>query len=178
MSRYTSDIGVGSQPGYRFNVSRCHFKYNSNISGMLWRSVGDWENRKYNFSYDAAGRLLKADFTQFANASSQYDLSGGIDYSVKLGDGVDPNSAYDANGNIKKMLQKGFKAGGSITIDDLTYNYANYSNTLSKVTDAVNDVNSKMGDFKEPASTTGDDYAYDSNGNLTSDKTTTHPKLT
>jgi hypothetical protein len=86
------------------------------------------------------------------------------------GDGITPTSAYDANGNINKMTQYGFKVNNSSQIDELTYTYnnTNNSNRLLKVSDFYNDVNSKMGDFKEPASA-GNDYTYDGNGNVLSD---------
>lgn len=65
-------------------------KFKGNIAGLPWRSIGDWEHRKYTFSYDAAGRLLNADFTQFPNADNQYNLTGGMDYTVQLGDVIHP----------------------------------------------------------------------------------------
>jgi RHS repeat-associated protein len=48
--------------------------------------------------------------------------------------------------------------------------YKTNSNQLAKVTDAVTDPNTKLGDFKDGANGTTDDYAYDLNGNLTSDQ--------
>jgi RHS repeat-associated protein len=143
-------------------------QYNGNISGLLWRSIGDQQNRKYNFAYDAANRLLKADFTQYSG--SAFDLSAGINFTAQMGDGTTPTLAYDANGNILAMQQYGFKVNSSSKIDDLsyTYNNTNNSNKLLKVTDLSNDVNSKLGDFKEPTSA-GNDYTYNGNGSLTSD---------
>ncbi len=141
--------------------------FNGSITGTAWRSKGDGELRKYDYSYDAAGRLLSAAFTQFNNGS--FNLSAGIDFSVKMGNGQAPYRAYDANGNILFMLQQGLKLGSSATIDRLTYSYSSASNKLAKVTDAVIDPNSKLGDFKDGANTTADDYVYDVNGNLTKD---------
>ncbi len=61
---------------------------------MLWRSAGDGENRKYNFAYDNANRLLNAEFTQYTLAlsvtSAESILAG------MMGDGITPASAYDA----------------------------------------------------------------------------------
>ena len=42
------------------------------------------------------------------------------------------------------------------------------TNKLQRVSDGINDPNSKLGDFKDGANT-GDDYSYDGNGNLTLD---------
>lgn len=39
-------------------------QYNGNISGMTWKSDGDDVRRKYDFSYDAANRLMKGEFKQ------------------------------------------------------------------------------------------------------------------
>jgi hypothetical protein len=37
-------------------------QYNGNINGMVWRSNGDGFRRKYDFTYDAANRLLQGLF--------------------------------------------------------------------------------------------------------------------
>ncbi|MDE1191193.1 MAG: hypothetical protein PW786_03515 [Arachidicoccus sp.] len=59
--------------------------------------------------------------------------------------------------------------GTSQTIDNLTYSYNTNSNKLAKVTDAaINDSAEHLGDFQNGVNT-GDDYAYDANGNLTQD---------
>lgn len=76
-------------------------QYNGNISGIIWRSKGDGEKRKYDFGYDAANRILKADFTQ--ETVNVWNTSAGLDFSMKMGDGVDTSTAYDENGNIKSM---------------------------------------------------------------------------
>jgi RHS repeat-associated protein len=144
-------------------------QYNGNISGMMWQSIGDWENRKYNYNYDTANRLIKADFTQFSNANNIFNLEAAIDFSIIIGDGIHPDSAYDLNGNMKHMVQKGFKVTNSILVDDMRYTYQTGSNRLARVTDAGTDPNAKMGDFKDGVNL-DDDYNYDVNGNLTADK--------
>jgi RHS repeat-associated protein len=89
---------------------------------------------------------------------------------MKMGDGVSPNLAYDANGNILQMQQWGLKGvSGSQAIDNLSYGYSLTSNRLMRVTDAMNDPNFKLGDFKDGVNG-GDDYSYDQNGNLVSDE--------
>ena len=146
-------------------------QFNGNIEGMVWKSKGDGEKRKYDFGYDAANRLMKADFTQYTGGG--FNQTAGVNYDVKMGDG-NPlnNNAYDANGNIKRMQQWGWKLTGSIQIDDLNYNYQTTnnitSNKLAKVTDAVLGDN-KLGDFKDGNNGTSDDYSYDVNGNLNLD---------
>ncbi|HKO80482.1 MAG TPA: hypothetical protein VJU78_08810, partial [Chitinophagaceae bacterium] len=82
--------------------------------------------------------------------------------------GADVNTAYDYNGNIKAMSQFGWKLGTAPTtpIDNLTYTYSTSSNKLLKVSDATVDPATKLGDFKDGANGTGNDYVYDVNGNL------------
>lgn len=152
------------------NQSYLNPQYNGNISGMVWKSKGDAEKRRYDFTYDAANRLLKSDFTQYTSGS--FNQSAGVNYNIKMGDGSNPLSAYDANGNILKMQQYGLKIGTSSLIDDLDYTYENaMSNKLKLVTDNQNSFTSMLGDFKyDPATKTATDYSYDVNGNLTVDK--------
>jgi hypothetical protein len=132
-------------------------QYNGNIGGMLWRSTGDDYLRKYDFTYDAANRFVSADFNQLN--SNSFSKLAKIDFSVS-------GMSYDANGNIQNMNQKGWKLGGSVTIDSLAYGYVANSNRLNYVTDRSNDSTSRLGDFKEYSNTTNQDYSYDPNGNL------------
>ncbi len=136
-------------------------QFNGNITGMVWKSRGDGEKRKYDFTYDNLNRLTGADFNQYS--SGAFNKTAGIDFSVS-------NLSYDANGNILAMNQKGWKLGGSALIDQLAYSYQSNSNKLLQVTDAYNDNNSTLGDFKYDAATkTSQDYSYDVNGNLITD---------
>ncbi|GAB2839370.1 DUF6443 domain-containing protein [Ferruginibacter profundus] len=141
-------------------------QYNGNIEGMVWKSKGDGEKRKYDFAYDAANRILSADFNQYNGAA--FDKSALVDFSMS-------NMSYDANGNILTMWQKGLKINTSDYIDKLSYNYFLNSNKLLNVIDGVNDAGTKLGDFRAstiyqqnvPVKTTSTaDYDYDVNGNL------------
>jgi len=135
-------------------------QYNGNITGTIWKSAGDGVGRKYDFVYDNVNRLTAANFVQNATGST-WDNSY-IDFTTS-------NLAYDANGNIFSMNQKGFKVGGSALLDQLTYTYQANSNKLAKVTDAVSDATTKLGDFHDGTNGSTDDYSYDGNGNLTLD---------
>lgn len=143
--------------------------YNGNISGASWRSKGDGELRRYDFTYDNVSRITGADFNQFTGGS--FNKTANVDFSVS---GLD----YDANGNIQHMNQKGLLINTSNYIDQLTYNYINSSNKLLNVIDASNDASTKLGDFRasslyqstvpvKDAST--NDYTYDVNGNMVKD---------
>src|SRR6202165_3375331 len=163
-----------------------HQQYNGNIAGVQWRSAGDGEARAYGFDYDNVNRLLKADFTQYT--SSAWNNSAGVDFSMQMGDGADPATAYDQNGNIRQMWQKGLKLQSSDWIDKLTYTYLPNSNRLQNVLDYKNDPATRLGDFRTSALhpqktqkdneaaaqgtvdlTTITDYSYDVNGNMTRD---------
>jgi RHS repeat-associated protein len=150
-------------------------QYNGNINGMIWKSTGDVVRRKYDFGYDAANRLLKADYKQDDGNNSWNPTT--MNYSVLMGDGADPTLAYDANGNIKAMKQFGWKMGANANpIDILTYNYKPNGNQLLNVKDDANLADTKLGDFRtssiSPNQTkiaTTVDYTYDENGNLRKD---------
>ncbi|WP_343304191.1 DUF6443 domain-containing protein [Chitinophaga niabensis] len=142
-----------------------------NIAGIKWKGFNDPVARAYSFRYDPADRLLRADFTQAAG--NNWDQSANVIYDFKMGDGITPAQAYDANGNIKRMQQWGLKSGGSVQIDDLTYTLEKsgtaYTNKLYKINDALNDPASTLGDFKDQHPDYSIDYDYDLNGNLTID---------
>jgi RHS repeat-associated protein len=146
--------------GYANNGSK---QFNGNIGATTWRSQGDGERRKFDYSYDAANRFLKADFAQLEGSNW---TNANVNYNIKMGDGSDPLTAYDANGNIKRMQQWGWKLTGSEQIDDLSYSYFSNSNKLKDVSDAR--PAQGMGDFTDK-NTTATDYGYDLNGNLIAD---------
>ncbi len=135
-------------------------QYNGDISAITWRSAGDLAWRSYDFTYDASSRLKGADFKE--NSGGSWAKNPNVDFSVS-------SLAYDANGNISSMTQKGMKNGTSSTIDQLTYTYNTNSNQLKKVADAANDPASQLGDFKDLDVSNTTDYLYDRNGNLTYD---------
>ncbi|MBO9593710.1 MAG: hypothetical protein J7599_12450 [Niabella sp.] len=143
--------------------------FNGNITGMTWRgATGAREIRRYDFSYDNTNRILNADFKQY-NGSG---YTATETFNSRMGDGnpANPESAYDYNGNIKSMTQQGLAGGNSLPIDQLTYSYLPGSNKLAKVTDLAGDTRSyQLGDFND-GTNSGDDYAYDINGNLTKDE--------
>ena len=164
------DLGYDKQTSAVNGAGYVMPQYNGNISGTIWKSKGDNEKRKYDFTYDNVNRLMSADFNQqFGSSWAKTDPGNAgnrMDFSVS-------NLAYDANGNILTMRQQGWKPGGSTLTDDLTYAYNNggNSNKLLAVTEgpAIGNIDNKLGDFTDK-NTTLDDYTYDDNGNLTTDK--------
>lgn len=178
----------GMQLSYDFGFKEGNSRVsllNGNISGTQWKSKGDLKQRSYGFFYDPSNRLMRADNSSFEG--SQW-LNG--NFSVRMGNGINPTTAYDANGNILRMTQRGIKGISPDIIDSLQYTYYPNSNKLKSVADYNNDANSKIGDFKSGLNhpqfawkdditgylaNAGDlnnlvDYNYDSNGNLRYDK--------
>ena len=150
-------------------------QFNGNIGGMIWRSKGDGERRKYDFSYDAANRLLKGEFTQHKDG---WNNTANVDYTIGGNPSTGGTIKYDANGNILEMWQKGLKPNGtSDWIDQMQYTYYDGTNKLKNVIDTENDAQTVLGDFRISQihmdrgikSSSSVDYTYDVNGNLKKD---------
>jgi RHS repeat-associated protein len=161
------DLGYDNQTITSLSSSYTQAQYNGNIAGTVWKSKGDGEVRKYDFTYDPVNRLTGADFNQY---TSGFNKSAGVDFSVS-------NLTYDANGNILSQTQKGLKGNDSEIIDQLTYKYKDndFSNRLQNVIDGINDPQTKLGDFRSSQAymtqlgtktIAATDYDYDDNGNL------------
>lgn len=135
-------------------------QYNGNVAGIKWKSGSNNIARAYGFGYDADNRLVNADFRQ-QNTSGATWTNNLVDFTVS---GI----TYDANGNIKSMKQQGMIGTAPGIVDQLTYTYQNASNKLLTVADAVNTSTAKLGDFND-GTNKNNDYAYDANGNMTSD---------
>lgn len=125
--------------------------YNGNISETLWRTGSDNMERGYGYQYDKLNRLKNAIYEKNGLTTNAYD----------------ERLTYDKNGNILSLKRNGDTDAQiqPIGIDDLMYTYAASSNQLGNVTDKSNNT-SGFNDFNK----TGDDYAYDANGNLITDK--------
>jgi RHS repeat-associated protein len=136
-------------------------QFTGNIAGSKWKSRSDGIARAYGYNYDKVSRLTIADFTQ-QNANGATWTQDKVDFSVS-------NLAYDANGNIKSMTQKGMVGTAITTIDQLSYTYQANSNKLLTVADPSNTTAAKLGDFID-GTNTGNDYSYDSNGSLITDQ--------
>lgn len=167
-----SNRWFGMEMGYDWGFDSLQFS--GNISGIKWRTRGDEKKRAFGFTYDKANRIMGADFS--GGNSSYHDFTA-EKFDMQMGDGQTPSTAYDENGNIKKMKQWGYQLTTSSVIDDLTYNYISNSNKLLNVIDGANNPQTKLGDFRtsnlHPASgnksNTTADYAYDVNGNMVKD---------
>lgn len=140
---------------------------NGQVGGLAWNTMGDDAQRKYDYTYDNAGRLVNAAFGQQQHPGDGWGNST-MDFSVS---GTSGQITYDNNGNLLTMLQKGVMPGQStpLIVDDLRYTYKAYSNKLDYVTDQMTatSFNGAFGDFKDGANAAGtSDYVYDNNGNV------------
>ena len=133
-------------------------QYNGNISSIAWRTQSDNIVRGYGYDYDQLNRL---------NYASHLKVTVDFFFSNYNRDGqYAEDVAYDKNGNITTLQRFGEEElGQPIKIDELTYSYT--GNQLQSVTDhsspTVND------GFKD-GNKVGNDYAYDTFGNITQDK--------
>ncbi|WGK95151.1 MULTISPECIES: RHS repeat domain-containing protein [Flavobacterium] len=127
--------------------------YNGNIAETFWSTATDGGFvRNYGYKYDNLNRLKDATYQKSNVVTNMYN----------------ENLTYDKNGNIMTLKRNGDNdaQAGTIGIDNLTYAYATTSNKLMRVTEAQPTATSG---FKD-GNTTGDDYVYDANGNMTVDK--------
>jgi len=125
--------------------------FNGNIAETYWKTASDNIERAYGYQYDKLNRLKSAIYEKNALTTNAYNES----------------LTYDKNGNIMSLARKGDTDPQvqPIQIDDLLYTYPASSNQLSKVDDISNNT-SGFNDFNK----TGDDYTYDANGNMITDK--------
>ncbi len=126
-------------------------QFNGNIAAMKWETY-ETQNagkRAYGFTYDELNRLTAAYYGE------------GVGYS-KRGK-YDMDAGYDLNGNIERLYRVGDSESGVDIIDDLEYKYN--GNQLRSVSDlGVHDWLGFADGTDKP-----EEYAYDYNGNMTSD---------
>ncbi|MGN6600926.1 MAG: DUF6443 domain-containing protein [Ginsengibacter sp.] len=140
------------------------------MAGMVWNTMGDDAQRKYEYTYDNAGRIIKADFNQQSHPGDGWS-NGSMDFSVS---GISGYITYDNNGNLLTLLRKGVMPGQSAPLitDDLRYSYKLESNRTDYVTDQMTSTsfNGDFDDFKDGSNGSGtSDYVYDNNGNIVVD---------
>lgn len=134
--------------------------FNGNISSVWVRTKVDNLFKGYVYWYDHLNRLTQA-------KNMYYHRPGGWLMGQYMDDSYGEAVTYDKNGNILTMIRTGelLDAQQALPIDNLTYTYN--GNQLLSVTDnsspTVND------GFKD-GNKVGDDFTYDTFGNITQDK--------
>ena len=128
--------------------------YNGNIAETFWRTVSDNILRGYGYHYDEVNRLRDA----------YYQRPGA---TVPVPANYDEFIEYDVNGNITALNRYSGSdtPTGAQHTDELAYAYIANTNQLKKVTDATN-----APEGFADGTNTGNDYTYDVNGNMLTDK--------
>lgn len=131
--------------------------YNGNISETFWKTSSDNILRKYGYEYDNVNRLINATYQK-------------PDCSIPVPNSYNETITYDANGNITTLYRNGDRDSDdylpSLPIDELQYDYD--GNRLMTVYDNLG-VPQGFNDGGTDFNSDGYDYAYDLNGNMTSD---------
>jgi len=129
--------------------------FNGNISETYWRAGSDDFLRGYRYGYDALNRLTEASYEKNGANTGHYDES----------------MSYDLNGNIQALSRTGNSEAFRHHIDVLAYAYDPVKrNQLAKVSDSTNESLGFDDDSPDGINDPEDDYAYDDNGNMTSDQ--------
>ncbi|SFC35964.1 RHS repeat-associated core domain-containing protein [Flagellimonas taeanensis] len=124
-------------------------RYDGSISQTIWQSAYDNTKRSYAYLYDDLNRLSESKYQY----NSSLNGNSGSYYNTQY--------TYDTHGNISTLSRR--NGTGSI-IDQLTYDYGTSNgNQLLSVSDSGTSAGFVDGN------TSGNDYAYDNNGNMTQD---------
>ncbi len=124
--------------------------FNGNISQTSWNTMNiDSSVKTYTYAYDALNRITAA---SGANSFSNYDVSG---------------ISYDKMGNIMTLNRKGHTNAGATNFDNM--DLLNYTYDTGNKLQTVTDTSGITTGFKD-GNTSGNDYVYDANGNMTVDK--------
>lgn len=148
-------------------------QYNGNLTGIIWKTQGDNNPRKYDYVYDNADRLTGANFLQRETPGDVNWSNATVDFSMS-------NVQYDENGNLTTLNHKGIIPGNTSTVfvDKLEYTYLTvgggaWSNKLNSVLDNSPGLgstnNGLLGDFKNETYNSPGSYSYDLNGNMVMD---------
>ncbi|WP_291069252.1 MULTISPECIES: DUF6443 domain-containing protein [unclassified Empedobacter] len=125
--------------------------HNGNIAEIIWKTT-DFNIRSYSFEYDGLNRLKNSIYLKNTN-----EAINAYNETIK---------GYDKNGNITGIIRNGNnEIINAPVIDNLSYVYQTNSNKLLSVTDATT-----LTEGFNDGNKVGNDYTYDTNGNLTVDK--------
>ena len=163
-------------------------QFNGNISAVAWQVAGR-DKQTYGFKYDDLDRLTEANYFDLTdvNTGGQWNSTYSTDNKFQ------EKQTYDLRGNITSLQRNGYKLGAWTAngytaanyglIDSLSYEYNN-QNQVIRINDAAVNPNGLHGDkdlkgfvydFNVGADYSNDNYTYDYNGNLKTDK---HKEIT
>lgn len=179
---YTGGQAITFGESIKYDAGFTHNLFCGGITGILWKGVGDDnEPRAYGYTYDRAGRLIQSDYRHFHGYFTTTPEDGtefNQSWNNMVTDYTEGDIKYDFNGNITQLTRYGPLTDASGTtngmgvIDKLSYAYGtnDVDNKIDHVDDAA-DATATAGvlfDFKN-RNTSGADYSYDANGNVTGD---------
>ncbi len=127
--------------------------FNGNITQTIWKNSIVNDKQSYTYDYDNLSRIAGANYRKGSSLNTgagKYEVSG---------------ITYDKAGNINTLQ----RTGTSGQIDNLTYTYETLeSKSINKLIDITDTTNNPEGYTDTNAS--GDNYVYDANGRLITDK--------
>ncbi|WP_165824046.1 Ig-like domain-containing protein [Pseudochryseolinea flava] len=129
--------------------------FNGNISAVKWSkgNGGPVKKHAYAYVYDSLNRLMTANHYDLQKDETVWEWKSN-------NNGFGEELSYDLNGNIRSLVRKGFSG---TSMDQLAYGYS--GNQLMYVNDAADATKGFVN-----GNTGANDYSYDVNGNLTSDR--------
>jgi len=127
--------------------------YNGNISQTIWKNRHTNQKEAYTYSYDKLNRLNDAGYRK-GNALN----TGSGNFELH-------NITFDKNGNIKTLQRK---SETNAMIDNLSYDYTYNAIDKGNQLQLIIDTSVNTTGFTD-GHTSGLDYQYDDNGNLTKD---------
>jgi RHS repeat-associated protein len=172
--------------------------YHYDAAGRLASLTDGGGNAIVTYTYDAAGRLATKTNGNGTTTTYAYDAAGNILHIVNLAPNASVDSrfdytynalgletsqttidgqwsyTYDLDGQLTHAVftVNGYNRDG-LTNQDLTYNYDALGNRTSTVINGIT-TNYVVNNMNEYTSVGGVTYAYDADGNLTSDGTNTY----
>ena len=134
---------------------------NGNISQVVWRIRGR-ERQSYSLTYDYLDRLQNSTYADITDAGTP-----------NASNAYRENLTYDARGNILTLDRYGRTPFGACftvgQIDNLAYTYNTGANTLQKLSDSAPITTKQYGWHNTTGAPSTAQFAYDANGNMTSD---------
>ena len=155
----TANTSLGATAQYNGNIAWMEGRTGANclVNGLTRNKAG------YGFTYDNNNRLKKAQYGENTSGTS-FNLALN-NYTVDL-------LNYDRDGNLTRVRRKGITSGTTFGyIDNLTINYiSSYSSTTQfNWISSISESGTLNKGFIRNSGATTRNYAYDANGNMTTD---------
>jgi RHS repeat-associated protein len=118
----------------------------------------------FSYTYDQYKQLATSAFGTYTNSTNTYSIRNEYKESGASGG----NIAYDANGNITRLMRAAYTTtAGLMYSDDLTYTNGSTNNMLTSILDAAQNIFSGSVSFKTTSTVTPQSLTYNNIGQLT-----------